>query len=140
MATMFAFLLATPIYAENNTGNLIVEINGFQSSSGKAMIALYNTKNKYENDENAIHQAKLLINGTSVVWTVIDLPSGEYAIKMYYDENNNGIMDTNFLGIPKEGIGFSNNAEIGPNPPSFEKARFKIEGGVVKQTIQLTYM
>lgn len=140
MTVVIAFLLTTSIYAENNKGVLIVEVNGFQSSNGRAMIALYDSKDKFDNEINAFREAQLLIHESRVVWTVNDLPSGEYAIKMYYDENNNGIMDTNLLGIPKEGFGFSNNAEVGSSPPSFEKTMFKIKDGVVKQTIQLTYM
>jgi len=140
MTVVFAFLLSTSIYAENNKGGFIVEVNGFQSSKGIAMITLYDTKDKYDNEINAFREAQILNNESRAVWTVNDLPSGEYAIKMYYDENDNGIMDTNFLGIPKEGFGFSNNAEAELSPPSFEKTMFKINDGVVKQTIQLTYM
>ena len=56
----------------------------------------------------------------------MDLAPGKYAISIIHDENNNDKLDTNFIGIPKEGFGFSNNPRIMFGPPSFEKASFEI--------------
>jgi uncharacterized protein (DUF2141 family) len=57
-----------------------------------------------------------------------ELPEGRYAIKLFLDLNGNGEVDTNFLGIPKEPYGFSNNAKGTLGPPSFDAAAFTIEG------------
>lgn len=54
----------------------------------------------------------------------LKLPDGIYAVSVIHDENDNGKLDTNILGIPKEGFGFSNNPRIFFGPPSFEKASF----------------
>ena len=55
----------------------------------------------------------------------LELAPGHYAISIIHDENNNDKLDTNFMGIPKEGFGFSNNPRIFFGPPSFEKASFE---------------
>lgn len=55
-----------------------------------------------------------------------ELPEGVYAIKLFLDLNGNGEMDTNFLGIPKEPFGFSNNAKGKLGPPSFDAAAFQV--------------
>jgi len=54
-----------------------------------------------------------------------DIPPGTYAVKLHIDENENGELDTNFLGIPKEQYGFSNNARAF-GIPKFEAASFSL--------------
>jgi uncharacterized protein (DUF2141 family) len=67
---------------------------------------------------------------------VIDLPEGIYAIALFVDANKNLKIDKNFLGIPKEQFGFSNNAMGKLSAPSFEQAKFKVEGNTL-QNIKL---
>jgi uncharacterized protein (DUF2141 family) len=68
-----------------------------------------------------------------------NLPPGEYALTVFHDENNNGKMDSNFLGIPKEGTGFSNDASALFGPPSWAKAKFTWNGESKPHIIQLKY-
>ena len=56
------------------------------------------------------------------------VPPGTYAISVFHDANENGKLDSNFAGIPKEGFGFSNNAMGMFGPPSFGEAKFAFEG------------
>jgi uncharacterized protein (DUF2141 family) len=49
---------------------------------------------------------------------------GTYAVSVLHDVNSNGDLDTNFLGIPKEPLGFSNGAKPKMGPPSFDAAKF----------------
>ena len=67
---------------------------------------------------------------------VIDLPSGFYAIALFVDANKNLKIDKNFLGIPKEQFGFSNNAMGRLSAPSFEQAMFEVNGNTT-QNIKL---
>jgi uncharacterized protein (DUF2141 family) len=70
--------------------------------------------------------------GVTVV-VVKDLPPGTYAAQAYQDGNDNHSVDRNILGLPTEGVGFSNNAPIRLHPPSFGAAAFNYAGG--EQTI-----
>lgn len=63
---------------------------------------------------------------------VEDLPKGEYAIAVFYDENNNGELDTNWIGIPKEPLGFSIGKMKTFGPPSFTDCTF-----IVPETTEL---
>ena len=56
------------------------------------------------------------------------LPYGEYAISLFVDFNGNKKLDKNFLGIPKEQYGFSNNVMGKMSPPTFDQAKFAIAG------------
>jgi uncharacterized protein (DUF2141 family) len=67
----------------------------------------------------------------------IGLPEGEYAISLFHDENENKELDTNFIGIPKEAFGFSNNVLGLMGPPSFKKAKFKVLKAKNKINIEL---
>ncbi len=58
-----------------------------------------------------------------------DVPPGEYALSAYHDENANDELDRNFLGIPKEGYGFSNNHTHALSAPSWEESRFTVVAG-----------
>ena len=64
------------------------------------------------------------------------VPHGEYAIAVFVDVNGNGKMDKNFLGIPKEQYGFSNNVMGRMAAPTFDQAKFEVTGPT-KQNIKL---
>jgi uncharacterized protein (DUF2141 family) len=57
-----------------------------------------------------------------------EIPNGAYAISLFIDVNGNQEFDTNFLGLPKEQYGFSNNAMGTFGPPKFEPASFILDG------------
>ena len=65
-----------------------------------------------------------------------ELPAGQYAVGIFHDVNLNNKMDNNFLGLPKEQYGFSNNARALFGPPSYEDAAFELKGDT-KQSIDL---
>ena len=68
-----------------------------------------------------------------------DIPPGTYALAVVHDENMNGKLDTNLLGIPKEGYGFSNDAKALLGAPSFSAASFPYDGQNLELTISLNY-
>jgi len=68
-----------------------------------------------------------------------EIPPGTYALTVIHDENMNGKLDTNWLGIPKEGYAFSNDAKVFLAAPSFSVASFQYDGGIIDLTISLHY-
>ncbi len=75
----------------------------------------------------------------SVTVTIKDIPPGVYAGQAYQDANDNGILDRNWLGIPKEGMGFSNNAPMRFGPPSFADAAFTLGTADAAISFRLRY-
>lgn len=65
-----------------------------------------------------------VVKGEDNIFNITSIPKGLYAIALYQDINNNGELDTNFLGIPKEPYAFSNNKKPGLSAPSFDKCSF----------------
>ena len=68
-----------------------------------------------------------------------DIPAGTYAIAVVHDENMNGKLDTGFLGVPKEGYGFSNDARALLGAPSFAAAATRYDGHNLELRITLRY-
>jgi uncharacterized protein (DUF2141 family) len=100
---------------------LSVQIQTSETPQGKLYVTLHNSENSFQND--AFFQFKKLDVLTSTSAVVFDsLPKGNYALKVFHDLNDNGKLDTSFLGLPKEPYGFSNNAMGNFGPPSFEQS------------------
>jgi uncharacterized protein (DUF2141 family) len=65
---------------------------------------------------------------------------GTYAVSVVHDENSNGKLDTNFIGMPREGVGASNDAKGHMGPPKFSAASFRYEGGRMDLMIRVKYL
>lgn len=124
------FLLAFMIY-----GNLAiepglqVELTGLRSNKGHVLASLYNSHQGYPNDPSkAFRKQKVLISNKKAKLTFSSIPAGTYALAILHDENDDLKMNTNWLGLPKEGYGFSNNVMGTFGPPSFTKASFHYNG------------
>lgn len=67
--------------------------------------------------------------GSLVQLSVAGLSPGLYAVKVFHDVNDNGKLDTNWMGIPNEPYGFSNDAMGTFGPPGFKEASFLVGEG-----------
>lgn len=121
--------------AQQPSGDLTVLASGFKTVQGHAIARLYLpgsqvTKKGQLEISASIHQGK-----SSFLFPA--LPAGEYAVVVFHDANDNGTVDHNFLGLPKEALGFSSGFRVSltSGMPSFEKLRFS--HGSEAQTIQL---
>jgi uncharacterized protein (DUF2141 family) len=71
--------------------------------------------------------------------TIAGLPPGTYAAQVYFDENDNDELDRNFIGIPREGVGFSNNPSFTFHAPSFADTAFAYDGVSGAISVRLRY-
>jgi uncharacterized protein (DUF2141 family) len=103
---------------------LTISITNIKNSKGQIAVALYKEEKDFMKKHWLIKVAKA---NTGMVELNFDtIPAGFYAISVMHDANNNDKLDSNLIGIPKEGFGFSNNAMGKFGPPSFEKAKIKV--------------
>jgi uncharacterized protein (DUF2141 family) len=105
--------------------DLTVNISDVEKGKGHLMIALYASKEDYKNGKASFHSKVKALKGKEIA-VFENLPYGEYAIKMYQDENDNNEMDFNMMGIPKEGYGFSNNVGMF-GAPAYKEAKFVVK-------------
>jgi uncharacterized protein (DUF2141 family) len=124
-------------FAES-AGKLIIDISGFPSSDGFAMVALNNSMESYKGGENAaIAKTKVMVVDRKVQVVFTNIPYGWYGISLYHDENNNGKMDRNMMGIPKEAYGFSNNAKGFMGKPDYKDVKFELNSAEKQIVIKL---
>lgn len=106
----------------SQTITLRVEITDYKSNNGKAYVGVYNSEKSFLKKPLKGKVEKISNNKVVVIFN--DLVPGEYAVSSYHDENNNGKLDTNFMGIPKEDYALSNNAKGFMSAPKYQKSKF----------------
>ena len=85
---------------------LTVEITNITSEEGQIILAIYNSSENYDK-RIAFQEVKLKPEMDSVIFET-NVPDGEYLVMLVHDVNNNGKLDTSFIGMPKEPVGLSN--------------------------------
>jgi uncharacterized protein (DUF2141 family) len=118
------------------TGHVVVEIVGLHSDKGRVLAAVYCSKAGFPGDiQKACARKVSGAKGRKVRFAFDGLPAGEFAVSMFHDENANATLDSNLLGIPKEGWGTSRDAQAHFGPPSFEDARLRLAPGELKRIV-----
>jgi uncharacterized protein (DUF2141 family) len=105
----------------NAQSKVQVEITDIHNDQGCIMLELLDT-----NQKQVMHEKGVIKDGKCSI-TINSIANGKYAIRYFHDENANGELDKNFMGIPKEGYGFSNDAYGNYGPKDFEEWIFRVE-------------
>ncbi len=123
-----------------DTAELTVVVENLRSDRGEVRVALWQGPEGFTKAKAALAKKRLEPqNGTARV-TFPGLAPGRYALAIYHDENDNGKFDRTWLGLPKEGLGFSNGAWISlAGAPSFKAAAVELAPGVRSIVISLRY-
>ena len=149
VATSLAVVAAMPVRAEpapaGCTGPqsphwVSIAVEGLRNSSGVVALTLYpDDPARFLKPRGSLYVTQVNARA-GFAQTCIYVPApGAYGIALYHDENANGKIDRNGLGIPNEGFGFSNNPRIFLSAPSFAKVRFVTNGGGVSTRIRMKY-
>lgn len=105
-------------------GELTVTISDIRNANGTLSVAVVNTEAAWDSKEAPVAAQRLSPTAPETVLH-FDLPAGTYAVQVMHDENDNGKLDTNFMGVPTEGYGFSNNPQA-LRKAYFSEARFDV--------------
>jgi len=119
-----------------------VTIKDIKTPNGQILMGIYKDDVSFDKEipYKKVQAFKTKIsNGTLVV--EVKLEPGKYGISLLDDENFNGKMDYNFIGIPKEGFGFSNYYHSGLSKPKLKSFAFEvIENKNTKVEVKMKYM
>ncbi len=128
-------------FAQSSCPGIHVKVLNIRNSTGTVDCALFDSPDGFpiEALRSAMNAMVIKIRKTEARCDFEDIPPGTYALAVIHDENMNGKLDTNWIGIPKEGYGFSNDAKGMFGAPSFSAARFQYDGGTLDLTISLHY-
>jgi uncharacterized protein (DUF2141 family) len=125
-------------FSSFSQSTLEVTVQNIKATQGTIRVGLF--KNEETFLKNAVEGKIVKASGSEVTVKFENLKSGEYAVSVIHDENENGQLDKNAMGIPKEGFAFGNNAMGMFGPPSFEEAKVIIkENSRATQSIKLKY-
>ena len=136
---MFAHLPAS--LAQSACPGIHVQILNIRNSTGTVACALFESPAGFpvEDLHSATNVMVIKIRKSQARCDFEDIPKGTYAMAVVHDENMNGKLDTNWLGIPTEGYGFSNDAKGLLGAPSFSAASFPYDGQNLDMTMSLHY-
>jgi len=134
LATTLALLAGTSQAAAGET-EIHVRIDNVRNSSGRLFVALYDGK-RWLKPGHYLSAQKVKAKRGVVRATFRGMPRGVYGLAVFHDENMNSRVDTNFIGLPKEGYGFS---RVTPRrKPSFTEVAFSL-GDKTTSPIRLRY-
>ncbi|MCY4342626.1 MAG: DUF2141 domain-containing protein [Gammaproteobacteria bacterium] len=119
------------------SGTLTIVIEDIRDASGAVQVQVLAGPAQFEGEGAAAQFRETAVEG-SLTLVADGLPPGEYAIRVMHDRNGNDELDVNFVGLPIEPYGFSNNAKGRFGPAAWKDARFELDGDAT-QVIRLVH-
>ncbi|MBD9370760.1 DUF2141 domain-containing protein [Xanthomonas sp. XNM01] len=120
-AALSAVMLASAAHA----AELRVTLHDVRVQTGHINVALVDGSAGWDGKAAPVQARQLAPSGDTAQVVFKDLPAGDYAVMVTHDENGNGQFDSNVLGMPVEGYGFSNNPNV-MRKPTFDEARIAL--------------
>lgn len=121
--TLFCLFQATFV----EKGTLTVEVQNINQIDGMIWLGIYRSEEEFLVKEKCILIGKEVLGSKNMQVLVPDLPYGEYAFAIFHDENNNGTMDQNLVGIPSEPFAFSKKPPSRFRLPTFDEVKFEFQ-------------
>jgi len=123
LAVLLAAGLTTPSHADDVT----ISLQGIKKTTGSIVLCLWSEEDSFPDCESGKAVRRIVVPANATSARFENVAAGAYAISAFHDANNNGKLDSNFLGLPLEAVGMSNNPKLN-GPPRFKPARFTIAG------------
>ena len=138
---IIAAALAGTVWTGAPAAELTIDVHGVRSGDGRVYLAVHGpaTRDTFPSGEALVEGLRAPAKAGTMRFVVADLAPGRYALSAFHDENDNGELDTNLLGIPSEGYGFGNDASAAFGPPSFEAAAVDVDAASGVTALTLAY-
>lgn len=138
---ILALGLALPLLlaGEAQAARLFVTIKGTRNADGYLYLALFAKPDGFPDGDYSVQHMKLKAAPERLTAVFEDLTPGAYAVGAYHDENNNGRLDTDFIGYPTEGYALSNGIRAVFSRPRFIDAAFPVGGEDAHVTLRIKY-
>ena len=135
--TALSAVVAVPATA----ADLLIEVHGVRSDAGRLFIAVHVPRDGVSFPDQETMYAGINEQAKTGATRLVlhDLPAGRYAVNAFHDENGNGDLDTNLLGIPTEGYAFANDPAATFGPPPFGAAAVTVGDAPALATMTMKY-
>lgn len=136
-AALLPVVVAVPVLA----AELAVEIREIRSADGRLFVSVHGSgaKDTFPAGIGTVAAVHRRAHAGTLRFVLQDLPPGRYAVNAFHDENDNGDLDTNLVGIPSEGYGFANDPDSSFGPPDFDAAAIDVGDGRATAVMTLRY-
>lgn len=126
IALIGAVTLITSSYAVESDNNILtIHVKGFKNNVGSAMVAVHDRKGTFLTKKEPFRRAILkIVNQEATI--EFSMPSGQYSVAVFHDEDSNNDLNMKMGIIPTEDFGFSNNARGKYGPPKFKDTLFTL--------------
>ncbi len=138
LVAILALLLL--LFADHaQAARLVVTIEGLHSRLGHVYVALFSRSENFPDGNYSYRHVKVPASGAPLAVVFDDIPPGRYAAGAYHDEDDNGHLDTNFIGYPIEGYALSNDIRAFLTRPRFIDASFMVGTGEGHVVLHIQY-
>ena len=127
---MLNFLLFLLLFPSDSSSDIHVNVKGVEELKGSMFIAVFDDPASFPEFGKQYREMVLPVRSKELSHTFKDLPNHTYAVAVFHDINDNGILDKNALGIPLEPYGFSRNARARFSAPAFEDAKIELKNNL----------
>ena len=142
LATLLNAVLAVAIrpapMASTGIGSIEAHVVKLRNNQGQVICTLFTPSDRFPDQSHKGMTIAVPIKNRQATCHFRNLSYGNYAIVAFHDENHDGEFNQNWLGLPKEGFGFSDNPGT-LRKPTFNDAKFIVSQPVVQVTIELNY-
>ena len=130
-ATLSIAALGSQAQSKNTT--IKVDVETIKNATGMMACALFNAAAGFPDVQaKSFQYGYVSINSGVASCEFKDVAAGTYAVSVFHDENDNKKLDKNFVGMPLEGYGVSNNIRHMMSAPGFKESSFQVNGEVDK--------
>jgi uncharacterized protein (DUF2141 family) len=130
---------ASPAAWSTEPLDLTVVVSNLRNANGQVRVALWAGPEGFTDADAAVMETGQPAAEGKVRFVFSGLAPGRYAVATFHDENGNGEFDRTWIGLPDEGLGFSNGAWIDLGPPAFEDAAVDLNGQPREIMVPLRY-
>lgn len=131
---------AGPDPFQKTENKLRIHVLGLRSDRGDIRCSLFSSAEDFPNNGDLMAKTTTapIVNRTATC-EFTGIAPGVFAVVLFHDENGDGKFNRNWIGLPQEGYGFSNDAPAHFHPPRFEEASFSFAGGVLEIPVNIRY-
>jgi uncharacterized protein (DUF2141 family) len=138
LSAVIAAVISPSVMAAAGTGTIDARVSGLRNDHGQVICTLFTSSDRFPDQSHEGTTIVVPIQNREALCRFKNVRYGNYAIVAFHDENHDGEFNQNWLGMPKEGFGFSNNPGT-LRKPAFNDAKFNMDQPVTQVTIKLNY-
>jgi uncharacterized protein (DUF2141 family) len=125
--------------ASQPVARLVIKVVDLRNHKGQLIFGVFDSARGFPTTEQFAKNWQVREFDSDTVEFVCELPPGKYGASVLHDENKNNKMDTNFVGIPSEGYGVTNNPKPRFRAATFNESLFDLPPEGATLTISLQY-